>query len=295
MTLREGPTIKKAQPRVQTPDGPQSRIRTNIQKQAVSLLEGVDFDLELARERAIALHTKLGLVDALIKKGIIHSSDQYAQLFSEVRFSKDGLDQVAEKLAQGRQWIPIFNPGNLKLAELWEILIADQGLDGSKVEAKYSNKLELDPIERVKRFRPFDTADFRVSEKYKEKHRYAELSKLGDLHAAATEEPQKPEIVFTNDVVEVDAVSKRPVDFIQDCQEGIRPIDLRADLIRWVTQFHNREKMPDQFISTIYPSWVDNTGNIAIMGVTNGKKALNIQGYYPTHSHLKVGMRPCLG
>lgn len=190
---------------------------------AVTKLKGT-LDLEQTRERAVRDHFRWGLVQALIKKGVVKSEDQYGALFDGCRFTEGGLGQVGKG-----GYLPILTPGGLTPKEAFGTLVVEPGIPHWQDSYALQNLNDLRQIDPNK-----ISGLHRLHKQTPEEQRkiWMEI-----LQSSPVVQPGSPTISFTPDNMEVTDTGKSAVQHVQaHSYEGTRHMDPFSDFLRWRTQ-----------------------------------------------------------
>ena len=127
--------------------------------------EGV-CDLEAERAEAVRIHEQIGLVQALMDKGVVAGTEQYAALFDGCEFTENGVQEMIGR-SRGRIpgprgeyygpreiWTPAFNPGHMLPLEILRLLFPENTSHMSRSDASRFEKVldeETGKIESIRR------------------------------------------------------------------------------------------------------------------------------------------------
>lgn len=256
--------------------------------EAVPMLREANFDLETARNDAVQLHEKWGLVSALRNKGIVQNSDQYGALFDNVTFTFSGLRELTRRLKAGEKWLPLFNPGNLTYKEIWQVLIEDGGIRFDEGANPYKN------IDELRKIDPIDIPDL-INLHGKSRDVQLEAFQAA-YQKAPVLGPGTPNILFTQDQIEVEYTGNSSTQGAQKVRGGSNFIDPVSDLIRWKTQLENTAQHPDAKKWTQYPVYVFKNGKSAdlIWNDFEDGGHLRLSSNFPDLKHGPLGPRSVL-
>lgn len=71
------------------------------------------------RAEASRSHGRWGLINALVERGAIHNTSEYARLFDDATVSEPDLEKVKKAVENGSKMLALFDPGAMTLSELW--------------------------------------------------------------------------------------------------------------------------------------------------------------------------------
>lgn len=193
---------------------------------AAERLKGV-INLQQKKMEAVSDHTRWGLVQALVDKGVISGADQYGALFDECKFTSGGLESI------GPCHLPLFVPGGLTLSEMYRIIfdgfIVDCGCDISR----FSQLKQIDPsrIPGLSCMYKYRCRDPRIDSAFHEGVRESKVY-----------EPTT-RVLFTPDDSHVRDCHVPGVKLIYDYfYRGTQFLDPASDCVRWRTQVESALK-----------------------------------------------------
>ena len=196
--------------------------------EAVKLLEG-KLDLEAARTDAVKSHGRWGVVDALVKAGVIKDASEYAALFDKATISEADLGKVGGMLERGKKVLPIFDSGEMTPDELFAVLFIESGVP------HYTDTYGFKNLAELRRIDPKDIPDLAnlAGKSYDEQ--------LAAFKAAYKEadpmEPTGARVLFTPDEREVTRTDTSATEDMQAFAKGeMSFLDPNADFLRYRAQ-----------------------------------------------------------
>lgn len=296
--------------------------------EAVKLLEG-KLDLEAARADAVKSHGRWGLVDALIKAGVIESAEQYGTLFDKVTINEADLKKVRESLERGEKMLPIFDAGTMNPDKLFDVLFTKGGLPHSTQGIAYEK------LSTIRKIDPNDIPDLQSLCKQPLTVDGPSILENRLAFKAAYEkakplEPTGSRVIFTPDEHESTHVDTSATEeMFASAKSAIKLMDPNADFIRFRTQIDaglveiagglenfgnlNTEAyrallnktfsdktidqfMPDREKITRYSDFVLEDGGVMGLRFLPTTRVARLYWYYPNSSgDGKIGSRPALG
>ena len=288
--------------------------------EAAKLLEG-KLDLEAARTNAVKSHGRYGLVDVLVKAGVIKDATEYGAIFDKATVSEADLKKVRESLDRGEKVLPIFDSGEMTPDELFAVLFTEGGVP------HYTDSYGCKNLAKMRRIDAKDIPDLAnlAGKSYEEQ--------LAAFKAAYKEadhmEPTGARVLFTSDKREVTRTSTSATQDMQAFAKGeMSFLDPNADFLRYRAQmdaglrkiagrrgnfdgmdnaayraFLDKafaegtidEYMPDREKITRYPNYAFENGGVA--GLDFDTDAREVYVYYcdPADASDDLGSRLSLG
>jgi len=180
-------------------------------------------------------------------------------MWKNCRFSQKELDALIRELREGRKIMPIFNPGQIGYAELFNLLIRRPGIPFGT---------ECHGFDHLGRFRRVDPGMMPYGGEFKGMDWIQRMQAYKEAYDGAEDiKNGKPSVVFTYDDKNPQICDKSPVILLEDIRNGAAFMDPFSDMIRWRRQYDRSEKgdYPDRTTQTMYPQYVYGNGRVPTM------------------------------
>jgi len=207
-------------------------VETEVKKvsfdEAVKLLNG-KLDIKAARYNSVKQHGRWGLLDALVKTGVIKNISDYEKLFTKATFKESDLLKVCEMIDRGEKILPIFDPGEMTPNELFAVLFTESAVPHSMKSFGFKN------LDELRRINPNDILDL---ENLAGKSYFEQYSAFETAYKMAPPlEKTGPRILFTVDILEVTHTGKSATQDMQAFTKGeMSFLDPSADFLRYRAQ-----------------------------------------------------------
>ncbi|MFA5854959.1 MAG: hypothetical protein WC846_01540 [Candidatus Gracilibacteria bacterium] len=213
-------------------DGVEGTEEDEVAKERVTFAEAVTilgdtFDLEAAWTQAVQTHMRWGLVDALIRMGVVKDAKAYGDLLKNVTISRSSLMKVMDMQNNGYNMMAIFDAGAM----------LPSGVSILFPEVPFHYRGDRDLVE-VRRISPKDIeglkdlGDMQVGEQ--------KTALVGAYKRTRVLTCTGPRIIFTPNELEMMEKGARRTPYAEDmqaCGRGERVfMDPIADMIRYRTQ-----------------------------------------------------------
>lgn len=196
--------------------------------EAVKLLEG-KLDLEAARTDAVKSHSRWGLVDALVKAGVIKDAAEYGKLFDKATVNEADLPKVREMIERGKKVLPIFDAGEMTPDELFAVLFTEGGVP------HYTDSYGFKNLAIMRKIDPKDIPD--LANLAGKSYKVQAAAFMAAYKEADSLEPTGARVTFTPDKREVSRTGTSATQDMQAFEKGeMTFIDPNADMIRFRTQ-----------------------------------------------------------
>lgn len=235
LTVEDLQAVIEEQTRMQTET--RDATRTTLERtpdkrvpfaEAAKLLEG-KLDLEAARTDAVKSHGRWGLVDALVKAGVIKNASEYGALFNKATVNEADLKKVRESLERGEKVLPIFDAGEMTPDELFARLFTGCGVP------HYTDSYGFKNLAKMRRIEPKAIPDLAnlAGKSYGE-----QLAAFKAAYKeAAPMEPTGARVLLTSDKREVIRTGTSATQDMQAFSKGeMSFLDPNADFLRYRAQ-----------------------------------------------------------
>jgi len=290
----------------------------------------IGFNLEEARNEAVKMHGRWGLIDALVEKGAIKDESEYADLLGQITIGEKGLIQACELIKDKARVLAVFDPGTLMPDELVEAIFTVKQAGSPDLPLCYIDTYAFQNINNIRKISPEHLPDLtklmkmpdeRQMEAFKEAYKKGESLK-----------PTGPRLFFTHDCQNVTYTKKSVVENIRSSARGemqfLDPIagflaarqrvdiGMRAILkllgrgheyVRMNDNFYRSflvkflrdrtivDHMPDNKKTVRYPGYALESGCVPALNFHSNNRMFSLNESSPYVSDAKVGSRLMYG
>jgi hypothetical protein len=282
---------------------------------------GDKMDLETARTDAVKSHGRWGLVNALVKAGVIKDASEYGALFDKATISEADIKKVRESLEHGEKVLPIFDSGEMTPDELFAVLFTEGGV------LHYKDSYGFKNLAKMRKIDPKNIPNLAnlAGKSYDE-----QLAAFKAAYKVA--EPMEPtgaRVLFTSDKREVTRTGTSATQDMQAFAKGeMSFLDPNADFLRYRAQmdaglrkiagrhadfdgltpqayrelldkaFRDQaidKYVPDREKVTRYSNYAFENGGVPNLRFDADNRKVGVSDYYPGGASDNLGSRLSLG